>query len=166
MQCLDRLFPKFINTHLLVTAVSLTLISTSPSTLSAGGGDLPADAPISIKDPYIQVLHDLVYDQKPPAPVPDVDYGIDKKTGKFSHPKATPLVTDFPNFKGQLDYWDQKSYAKNVEVIGVYEDIASPFHSWQNIVDFGDKRYMYVYGSRNLRIFDITDARKRRISPV
>lgn len=140
-----------------------TLAPSAAMVLAAGGGDLPADAPIDIRDPQIQALHELIYDQKPPAPVPGVDYGMDAKTGVFDHPRATPLVTDFPNFEGQLDDWDQNSYAKNVEVVGVYKDIASPFHSWQNIVDFGDTRYMYVYGSRNLRIFDITDPRDAKL---
>lgn len=123
---------------------------------AAGSGDLD-DAPINIRDPFIQALHDLTYDQKPPRPVPDKDYGINPETGKFSHPKATPLTTDFPNFTGQLDYWDQESYAENVHLLRFYPDLASPFHSWQNIVDFGDRRIMYVYGSENLKIFDITD---------
>lgn len=141
----------------LARALRVLCVILPASAFAAGGGSLPADAPIDIKDPQIQVLHNLVYDQKPPAPVPGVDYGMDPKTGEFRHPKATPLVTEFPNFDGQLDHWDQNSYAKNVEVLAVYKDIASPFHSWQNIVDFGNRRYMYVYGSRSLRIFDITD---------
>ena len=130
--------------------------------VAAGGKDLD-EAPINIRDPYIQALHDLTYDQKPPRPVPDKDYGIDPRTGKFSHPKATPLTTDFPNFTGQLDYWDQKSYAENVHLLRFYPDLASPFHSWQNIVDFGDRRIMYVYGSNNLKIFDITDPRNAEL---
>lgn len=152
-----------VTTTAAALAALVTLLGSAGQVLAAGGGDLPADAPIDIRDPYIQALHDLVYDQKPPAPVPGVDYGMDPKTGVFSHPRATPLVTDFPNFPGQLDYWDQKSYAKNMAVLAVYDDIASPFHSWQNIVDFGDRRYMYVYGSRNLRIFDITDPRAAKL---
>ncbi|MGI9295291.1 MAG: hypothetical protein ACR2PS_15035, partial [Pseudomonadales bacterium] len=122
-----------------------------------------SDATVAISDPYIKNLHDLVYDQKPPRPVPGIDYGFDAKTQTFSHPKATPLVKDPPAFDGQLDYWEQKSYSKNMEVIGVYPQIASPFHSWQNIVDWGKRRYMYVYGSRNLKIFDITDPRKAKL---
>ncbi len=149
----DQYLPRTRATILLVCALALWPLSS----LAASGGDLPEDAPIKIDDPYIQILHELSYDQKPPRPVPGVDYGMNPKTGEFSHPVATPLVTDFPNFEGQLDYWDQDSYAKNVEVLAVYKDIASPFHMWQNIVDWGDKRYMYVYGMTNLKVFDITD---------
>ena len=117
------------------------------------------DDKLNIKDPYIQALSKLTYDQKPPRPVPGVDYGIDPKTGKFSHPKATPLVKDSPSFEGQLEYWDQNSYIDNMELIGTYTEIASPGHSCQNIVDFGERRIMYVYGGRTLKIYDITDAR-------
>ena len=157
LRCAEVSKKRFKSLPTLIAAAALLPCAL---TLASGGGGLPDDAPINIKDPKIQALHDLVYDQKPPMPVPEVDYGIDPKTGVFHHPKATPLVADFPSFKGQLHDWDQQSYAKNVEVIGIYEDIASPFHSWQNIVDFGDRRYMYVYGFRNLRIFDITDPGK------
>jgi hypothetical protein len=102
---------------------AVSLATASVLAVAAGGGDLPADAPINIKDPQIQALHNLVYDQKPPPPVPGVDYGIDAKTGVLHHPKVTPLITDFPNLKGPPGYWDQNSYANNVEVIGIYEDI-------------------------------------------
>ena len=91
---------------------------------------------IQIKDPIIQAYKDLVYNQKPPRPQPGIGYGIDPDTGKFNHPKATPLVQDPPAFDGQLTYWDPNSYISNMEVIGIYPQIAAPFHSWQNIVDF------------------------------
>lgn len=152
--------------YLILAALTFACLFAAMKSAAAGGDhgtDISEkDLPINIKDPYIQGLRDLVYDQKPHRPVPGIDYGMDPETGKFSHPKATPLVTDPPNFEGQLDYWDQQSYSKNMTVIGTYP-IASPFHSWQNIVDFDDRRYMYVYGSRNLKIFDITDPRKAKI---
>ena len=131
----------------------LFLLTKSPSVRAEN------DDEFNIKDPYIQALSNLTYDQKPPRPVPGVDYGIDPKTGKFSHPRATPLVKDSPSFEGQLEYWDQNSYIDNMELIGTYTEIASPGHSWQNIVDFGERRIMYVYGGRTLKIYDITDPR-------
>ena len=91
---------------------------------------------IQTKDPIIQAYNGLVYNQKPPRPQPGIGYGIDPDTGKFNHPKATPLVQDPPAFDGQLTYWDPNSYISNMEVIGIYPQIAAPFHSWQNIVDF------------------------------
>ena len=148
-----------------VCAMLAALMWSFPAFAAGGGGGehLAEDAPINIQDPYIQRLHDLIYDQKPPRPVPGVDYGMDPKTGVFQHPRATPMVIDPPNFPGQLDYWDQRSYAKNVEVLGVYPKISSPFHSWQNIVDWGDRRIMYVYGAENLKIWDITDPRAAKL---
>ena len=147
----------------LATVIGLFLAAWHGSVLAAGGGAEASVTPVRIDDPYIRALHELTYARKPPAPVPGIDYGMNPQTGKFSHPKATPLVKDFPNFEGQLDHWDQRDYAKNVEVLAVYRDIASPFHSWQNIVDFDNRRFMYVYGGRNLRIFDITDPRDARL---
>ena len=112
----------------------------------------------NIQDPGIRAWHDLTYDQKPPAPVPGVDYGMDLESGTFSHPKSTPLDPAAPGFPGQLNHWDQKSYTSNISQHKFYPYIIATGHTWQNIVDFGDKRYMYVYnGSRNLGIFDITD---------
>lgn len=124
----------------------------------APAGD-PHNSAAGIRDPYIKALSELVYDQKPPRPQPGVDYGIDPATGAFAHPKATPMVTDPPSFDGQLDYWDPNAYAKNVEVLSFVPKIVSPFHVWQNIVDFGDRRIMYSYAGRNLGVFDITDPR-------
>ena len=118
----------------------------------------------NIEDADLRAWHDLVYDQKPPAPVPDVDYGMDAETGKFIHPKATPLVRQTPGFKGQLGHWDEKSYAKNVTEMAFYPYVIDTGHTWQNIVDFDDKRYLYVYsGSDSLAIFDITDPAAARL---
>ena len=82
---------------------------------------------------------------------------MDPETGKFHHPKATPMVSNPPSFEGQLDYWEMKSYAHNMEVLQFLQVIASPGHSWQNIVDWGDRRIMYLYLGRNLHVIDITD---------
>lgn len=158
----------FLKSQLFAIALTFLVPMIMPAICyAAGGGAKPAmeDAPVNIKDSYIQSLHDLVYGQKPPRPIPGIDYGMNE--GKFSHPKATPLVTNPPSFEGQLKYWDKKSYAKNMELVAFYPQIASPFHSWQNIVDFDDRRYMYVYGlGGNLKIFDITDPRKGELLHV
>ena len=129
--------------------------------LAAEGGAEPKveDAPLNIRDPWLQRLHELTYDQKPPRPVPGVDYGMDAATGRFVHPKATPLVTDPPSFEGQLDYWEDRDYSHNMEVIAFLPLVASPGHSWQNIVDWGDQRILYLYLERNLKVIDITDPR-------
>ncbi|WP_137752380.1 hypothetical protein [Sphingopyxis sp. L1A2A] len=123
--------------------------------LTAAQSDIP--------DPDIRAWWNLTYDRKPPAPLPGQDYGMDAATGTFRHPKATPLVRTAPNFPGQLDHWDQKSYRKNVEVLAFYDFIPSTGHTWQTIVDFGKKRYMYVYYRSGLGIFDITDPRHAKL---
>lgn len=156
---------KPVGSARMISLAALLLVSClwmSSSLLAVGGGAKPkvADLPINIEDPWLQKLHDLTYDQKPPRPVPGVDYGMDAKTGKFNHPKATPLATDPPSFEGQLDYWEDRDYAQNMEVIAFVPEIASPGHSWQNIVDWGDRRILYLYRGRSLKVLDITDPRK------
>jgi hypothetical protein len=132
---------------------------------AAGGGAKPnvEDAPFNVQDPWLKRLQGLTYDKKPARPVPGVDYGMDAETGQFVHPKATPMVSDPPNFEGQLDYWEQKSYAYNMEVVQFLPLIASPGHSWQNIVDWGDQRIMYLYLERNVHVIDITDPRDSKL---
>lgn len=148
-----------------LAAVLLICLLVSGSLLAAGGGAKPRveDMPFDIQDPWLQRLHGLTYDQKPPRPVPGVDYGMEMETGVFTHPKATPMVTDPPSFEGQLDYWEDRDYAHNMEVISFLQEVASPGHSWQNIVDWGDQRIMYMYSGRNLKIIDITDPRQPRV---
>lgn len=116
-----------------------------------------------IPDPDIRTWWNLTYDRKPEPPVPGKDYGMDAATGRFIHPKATPLVRQAPGFPGQLSYWDQKSYAKNVEVLAFYNFIPSTGHTWQSIADFGGKRYMYTYYRSGMGVFDITDPRKAKL---
>ncbi len=86
-------------------------------------------APSDIPDPDIRAWWNLTYDRKPPVPIPGKDYGMDAATGTFRHPKATPLVRTAPNFPGQLDHWDQKSYRKNVDVLAFYNFIPSTGHT-------------------------------------
>lgn len=116
-----------------------------------------------IPDPDIRAWWNLTYNRKPEPPVPGKDYGMDTATGHFIHPKATPLVRTAPNFPGQLDRWDQKSYKKNVEVLSFTGFIPSTGHTWQSIADFGGKRYMYTYYRSGVGVFDITDPRKAKL---
>lgn len=128
------------------------------------GPVLADDAPkaLDIRDPLIQRWHDITPDRAPPAPATGA-YGMDKATGRFIHPKATQATHDAPSFDGQLTYWDQKDYALNMQVEAFYPQIASPYHEWQNIVDFGDRRILYVYNRPHLKIFDITDPRRAEL---
>lgn len=125
---------------------------------SAGSPDAPAAA-TNIADPDLLRWHRLTYDQRPPMPVPGKDYGMDGTTGLFRHPRATPLVREAPNFPGQLPHWDQKSYSRNVTLLGFTPFVPSPGHTWQNILDIDGRRYMYVYTRSGVGVFDITDPR-------
>lgn len=135
------------------------------SALAAGGGAEPSveDAVFDVQDPWLQRLKSLSYDKKPERPIPGVDYGVDPVSGEFEHPKYTPMVSNPPSFDGQLDTWEDKAYASNMEVIKFMPLVASPGHSWQNIVDWGDQRLMYLYLERNLHVIDITDPRNAEL---
>lgn len=109
----------------------------------------------NVTDPYVKGQMALAQHQ-PPAEPAEGSYGMDKATGKFIAPALTPFTHDGKPFKGQLDYWDTKSYIKNMNVEAYYPITVEPFHTWQNIVDFGGKRYLYQYVRRDLKIFDIT----------
>ena len=124
---------RFIATLPLAFAIAQHPASAQTEEYASANDDSPQEVHQNIKDPAIQAWHDLTYDQKPPAPVPGKDYGLDPETGKFNHPKASPLVRSTPSFEGQLDYWDSKSYAKNVEEVAFYPYIIYTGHMWQNI---------------------------------
>ncbi|MFP3441214.1 hypothetical protein R0K18_26130, partial [Pantoea sp. SIMBA_133] len=81
------------------------------------------------------------------------------QTGRFTHPVATPFSHDNHPFEGQLDEWDTRSYIHNMAIEAYYPITVEPFHTWQNIVDFDGKRFLYQYVRRDLKIFDITNPR-------
>jgi hypothetical protein len=129
--------------------------------LNAADGSGHAEAPVDIRDPWLKAWIAATPDNPPRPPVPGTDYGMNPD-GSFRHPVATPLTNDAPAFPGQLDHWDQNSYAKNVKVIAFYPAVTSPWHAWANIVDFGGKRYLYAHDRDYLRILDVTDPRKAK----
>lgn len=126
----------------------------------AGDGTGHDAGPVKVDDPYLKIWLGLTTDKAPTPPLPGVDYGMDPVTGTYRHPVATPLTSKAPSFPGQLDHWDQRSYARNVRVIAFYPAITSPWHAWANVVDFGGKRYLYTHDRDYLTILDITDPRK------
>ncbi|WP_218649207.1 hypothetical protein [Pseudomonas taiwanensis] len=132
-------------------ALSLVLGLLASSSLQA-----EEHGPINIVDPIVKRQTSLSPDRTPPAPAPG-SYGMDKATGKFIPPLATPFSHEGKPFDGQLDHWDTQSYIKNMKVEAYYPIAVEPFHTWQNIVDFDGKRYLYQYVRRNLKIFDITN---------
>lgn len=98
-----------------------------------------------------------------PAPPDLATYGM-QPDGTFRHPSATPLDEEHPHpFPGRLAEYDTRSYIDGLTVEAAYEGAAftpDPFHTWQNIVDFGGRRYLFQYDRSDGRVYDITDVKK------
>lgn len=132
---------------------TLLLVSSLTTAAPAMGADGKRD---NIDDPWIKQVVALTGNKKPQDPDPG-SYGMSPKTGQFIHPKETYHAYEPKPFKGMLDYWDDKTYSKNMKVEAYYPITVEPFHTWQNIVDFDGRRYLYQYVRRDLKIFDITN---------
>ena len=109
-----------------------------------------------IEDEWVQRLVSLSDDMTPPTP-PAGSYGMDPESGRFTHPSMTRDSHEPHPFDGTLDYWDPNEYAMNMKVEAYFPITVEPFHTWQNIVDFDGRRYLYQYVRRDLKIMDITD---------
>jgi len=116
---------------------------------------------INIVDPHLQRWAAITPEAPPAEPVPGKDYGM-QPDGTFRAPLATPLTEDAPGFPGQLEGWDQNSYARNVEELAFYPAVSSPWHAWVDVADFDGRRYLYVHDRDYLRILDVTDPTKAR----
>jgi hypothetical protein len=81
--------------------------------------------------------------------------------GTFRHPFLTPVDEENPHpFPGRREEYDLNSYIQGMKVEAVYEGAAftpDPFHTWQNIVDFEGRRYLFHYDRSDGRVYDITD---------
>ncbi|MBT5220316.1 MAG: hypothetical protein HOM16_12665 [Woeseia sp.] len=121
-------------------------------------GAAPEHAQIddNIVDPWVQRVATISENKTPVSPAPD-SYGLNKVTGHFVHPAMTRDSHESHPFEGTLGYWDSNEYAKNMTVEAYYPITVEPFHTWQNIVDFDGRRYLYQYVRRDLKIMDITD---------
>lgn len=128
--------------------------ASDPAPMTAGVSEGRTDAPL-VSDPYVLFSDQLCEDSTPAAPAPG-SYGMNPD-GSFTHPSATPEQHGSQPFAGELTYWDDQQYIHNMEVLAYYPWIVEPFHTWQNIVDFDGRRYLYQYVRRELSIFDITD---------
>ena len=144
---------------LIAGALTLSLLTTSCANQNAGlaVAEHSVKAADNITDSQILRLTQLVGDHTPEAPAPS-SFGMDKDTGKFVHPAMTTDSHDPHPFEGILDYWDTEQYIKNMKIEAYYPITVEPFHTWQNIVDFEGRRYLYQYVRRDLKIFDITEA--------
>jgi hypothetical protein len=116
----------------------------------------------NILDPWVLRVTALSENKTPPDPDP-ASFGLNKDTGVFVHPAMTRDSHDSHPFDGTLDYWDPNDYAKNMTVEAYFPITVEPFHTWQNIVDFDGRRYLYQYVRRDLKIMDITDPRDVKV---
>ncbi|WP_218028276.1 hypothetical protein [Nocardia yamanashiensis] len=116
----------------------------------------------------------MVCDDRRPSKVDPGSYGM-QNDGSFLHPSATYVNEDeqhpFPG--GGKDMfpatggYDPNTYkSANVTVEAHYGGerfTPDPFHSWQNIVDFDGRRYMFQYDRSEARVYDITDVQNVQV---
>jgi hypothetical protein len=146
---------SFAVSFAIATVMTVSFFS-SVQLAEAATGHSEESAVPPVTDRYV-LFSDSICTDSEPLPPPPGSYGMDPQTGVFIHPEATPESDDDQPFEGLLDYWDPKQYQKNMEVLAFYPYIVEPFHTWQNIVDFDGRRYLYQYVRRSLNIYDITD---------
>jgi len=131
-------------------------------TKAEGNSHGKANEDAVIKDKWVARSDSLSVDKTPVDPIKG-SYGLNKETGEFTHPVATRDAHDNIRFDGELDYWDTEQYIKNMTVEAYYPITVEPFHTWQNIVDFDGRRYLYQYVRRDLKIFDITNPKEAEL---
>ncbi len=158
--------PRRATVGLATLALSATMLATTAGSTAAV--DTLAARPG--KDPNIPRV---CADKRPPAVDPD-SYGM-RRDGTFKHPLLTYVNEEethpFPGGGADLfpktDGYDPGRYkSKNIKVAAHYAGTRftpDPFHTWQNIVDFKGRRYMFVYDRSDSRVFDITDVRKVKL---
>lgn len=109
-------------------------------------------------DPHIP---DVCADRRP-EPADPGSYGM-QLDGTFRHPALTPVDEGVDHsFPGRNKEYDTRSYIKNMKVEAAYEgaDFTPDYwHSWQNIVDFDGRRYLFQYDRSEGRVYDITDVK-------
>jgi hypothetical protein len=87
--------------------------------------------------------------------------------GTFLHPFATPVDEENPHpFEGRLEEYDTSSYIDGLTIEAAYEGAVftpDPFHTWQNIVDFDGRRYLFHYDRSEGRVYDVTDVKNVKL---
>ncbi|WP_019634424.1 LVIVD repeat-containing protein [Actinomadura atramentaria] len=141
------------NTALAAAAAAVTataLIGTG----TAGAGPAP--------DPNIP---DVCADRRP-EPADPGSYGM-QLDGTFRHPSLTPVDEENGHpFPGRNKNYDTRSYIRNMKVEAAYEgaDFTPDYwHTWQNIVDFDGRRYLFQYDRSEGRVYDVTDVKKVKV---
>ena len=118
-----------------------------------------ASGQAAARDPFVPFICE---DRRPRAADP-ASYGS-QLDGTFRHPFATPVDEENPHpFPGRRAGYDTASYRFGLRVEAAYEGndfVPDPFHSWQNIVDFDGRRYLFHYDRSEGRVYDVTDVRR------
>ncbi|MEV6073210.1 hypothetical protein AB0L82_42265 [Nocardia sp. NPDC052001] len=116
----------------------------------------------------------LVCADSRPGKVDPGSYGM-QNNGSFLHPGLTYVNEEeqhpFPGggedvFPATGGYDPNTYKSDNVTVEAHYpgkQFTPDPFHSWQNIVDFDGRRYMFQYDRSEARVYDITDVKNVRV---
>ncbi|MGY0235815.1 hypothetical protein [Longispora urticae] len=108
-----------------------------------------------------------------PADADPGSYGM-QLDGSFRHPDLTPANEERRAFPGGAQElfpktfgYDPNSYTSgDVKVEASYRGAQfTPdyFHTWQNIVDFDGRRYMFQYDRSAGRVYDITDVKNVKV---
>jgi LVIVD repeat len=107
-----------------------------------------------------------VCEDRRPEPVDPGSYGM-LLDGSFRHPFQTPVDEESPHpFPGRREEYDLNTYVDGLKVEAVYEGaefVPDPFHTWQNIVDFDGRRYLFHYDRSEGRVYDITDVKAVKV---
>lgn len=110
-------------------------------------------------------IPDVCADRRP-EPADPGSYGM-QLDGTFRHPARTPVDEGVEHsFPGRNKEYDTRSYIKNMKVEAAYEgaDFTPDYwHSWQNIVDFDGRRYLFQYDRSEGRVYDITDVKNVKV---
>ncbi len=93
-------------------------------------------------------------------------FGYDTATGVYTHPTAAPEIEGPRPFKGSLTYIDMEEYSQNVDVVAYYPHLASVGHTYQSVLEFDGRRYMFNGGYPSVQIYDITDPRELERIPT
>jgi hypothetical protein len=144
------------------SAYSLALAYVAAASMAATPE--PATPPVVAvpSDPWVP----FICDDGRPAAVDPGSYGM-QLDDSFRHPHATPVDEENPHpFPGRAEAYDTASYASGIRVEASYEGAdftPGPFHTWQNIVDFKGRRYLFQYDRSDGRVYDITDVRNLKV---
>ena len=99
---------------------------------------------------------------EPQHPDPS-SFGVDPATGIYKHPAAAPYTQGPRPVKGSLDYLEDKEYIHNMTVEGRWPKLVVPGVSFQNIIDFNGRRYMYHYYRTRVNVYDITEPKNLKV---